>query len=136
MLELMVVVAVVAILARVAYPAYADHVLRGRLVDATNALASMQARLEQHYQDNRTYLTTTAATSPCASSSTVKTFTITCPDLTASTYKIQAVGSGTTAGFTYTVTHLDARTSTVSSAWGGASYTCWIQKRGDTCATS
>lgn len=133
LIEAMVTVAVVGILAAVAYPAYGDYLLRGRLADATNALSAMQARLEQHYQDNRTYLTAGTVASPCAGSTTVKSFTVSCPVLTAATYKIQAVGSGVTGGFTYTLDQGDTKTSTVSAAWGGATRSCWILKRGEAC---
>jgi type IV pilus assembly protein PilE len=133
LIEVMITVAIIGILAAVAYPAYRDYILRGRLVDATNALSAMQARLEQHYQDNRTYLTADTVASPCAASTTVKTFTVSCPVLTAAAYKIQAVGSGVTGGFTYTLTHQDAKSSTVSPAWGGATSACWVLKRGEAC---
>lgn len=133
LIEVMVTVAIVGILAAVGYPTYRDHILRGRLVDATNTLLAMQARLEQHYQDNRTYLSTTAAASPCAASTTVKSFTVTCPELTAAAYRIRAVGSGVTGGFTYTLNHQDARSSTVPATWGGATSSCWVLKRGETC---
>ena len=39
LIEVMVTVAIVAILAAIAYPSYRDYVLRGRLVDATTGLA-------------------------------------------------------------------------------------------------
>jgi Tfp pilus assembly protein PilE len=40
-----VVVAIIAILAAIALPAYSDYVLRGRLVDATSALGAQRATL-------------------------------------------------------------------------------------------
>lgn len=133
LIEVMVTVAIVGILAAVAYPAYRDYILRGRLADATNALSAMQARLEQHYQDNRTYASVTAAASPCASSSTVKSFTVSCPVLSATAYRITAVGSGVTEGFAYTLDQQDTKSSTVSAAWGGATRACWVLKRGEAC---
>lgn len=133
LVEVMVTVAVVGILASLAYPAYSDYVLRGRVVDATQALTAMQARLEQHYQDNRTYLTTTAAASPCAASSTVKSFTVACPTLEAGRYTIQATGSGLTDGFVYTLDYQDVRTSKVPTVWGGSTSACWVLKRGEAC---
>lgn len=133
LIEVMVTVAIVGILATIAYPAYADYVLRGRLVDATNALSSLQTRMEQHYQDNRTYASTAAAASPCANAQSAGAFTIDCPTLTAATYTLRATGSGQTAGFVYTLTHQDTRGSTMASRWGGGTYTCWIMKKGETC---
>jgi type IV pilus assembly protein PilE len=133
LVEVMVTVAVVGILAALAYPAYSDYVLRGRVVDATRALAAMQTRLEQHYQDNRTYLTTSAAASPCAASVTVKSFTVSCPTLEAGRYTIQAKGSGLTDGFIYTLDYQDVQTTKVPSVWGGSTSACWILKRGEAC---
>lgn len=133
LIELMVAVAVVAILAGLAYPSYADYVLRGRLVDATTALSAMQNRLEQHYQDNRTYRSTAAAVSPCAAPTASGQFTVTCPTLDPGVYTIRAEGSATTSGFIYTVTNADVKTTTFGARWGGATYNCWLTKRGETC---
>ncbi|MBS0449405.1 MAG: prepilin-type N-terminal cleavage/methylation domain-containing protein [Proteobacteria bacterium] len=133
LIELMVAVAVVGILGAIAYPAYTDYVTRGRLIDATNALSAMQASLEQYYQDNRTYLSTASATSPCASNSTAKTFTISC-SLAAGTYAITATGSGATNGFVYTLNYQSTKSSTMPTSWGGATSACWIMKKGDTCS--
>jgi len=134
LIELMVTVAIVAILSAIAYPAYTDYVTRGRLVDATNAVQNMQTRLEQYYQDNRTYKSVSSSiVSPCASSSTSGTFTVSCT-LDVGTYTITATGSGLTNGFIYTVDNTNSKTSTVSSTWGGSSYACWIMRKGDSCS--
>ena len=133
LIELMVTVAIVGILGAIAYPSYTDYVTRGRLIDATNALSAMQASLEQYYQDNRTYQSTSTATSPCASNTTAKTFTVSCT-LAAGTYAITATGSGATSGFTYTLNYQSTKSTTVPSKWGGATSACWIMKKGDTCS--
>ena len=73
LIEAMITVALVAILAAVALPSYRDYVIRGRLVDATNALSSTRARMEQFYQDKRTYVG-----GPCATSQVIKEFTVVC----------------------------------------------------------
>jgi len=62
----MIVVAIVAILTTIAYPNYRDYVIRGQLVEGTTALASLRANMERYYQDNRTYITSAAFPSPCA----------------------------------------------------------------------
>lgn len=133
LVEVVVTVAVVGMLVALAYPAYSDYMLRGRVVEATQALATMQARLEQHYKDNRTYLTTAAAVSPCAGSVTVNSFTVTCPTLEAGRYAIQAKGSGLTDGFIYTLDYQDVQTTKVPSVWGGSTSACWIFRRGGSC---
>jgi prepilin-type N-terminal cleavage/methylation domain-containing protein len=132
LIELMIVVAIVAILAGVAMPAYQDYVTRAAIVDGTTALSSMRARLEQHYQDNRTYATKDTFATPCASS-TVGAFAITCVS-DATTYTVTATGSGKAAGFVYTINQVGTQSSTVTkSGWAGTSTSCWITKKGGTC---
>jgi prepilin-type N-terminal cleavage/methylation domain-containing protein len=136
LIELMITVAIIAILARIALPAYSDYVTRGRLVDATNALASLRAKMEQHYQDNRTYATSGSYTAPCADSSntTAGTFTISCTT-TSSTYTITATGSGQTASFIYTIDQDGTQKTTgLPSGWGTYPQSgCWVQRKGQTC---
>jgi len=75
LIELMVTVAIIAIIASVAIPAYGDYVKRGRLPQATNALSSMRAKLEQYFQDNRTYIGACVAgtNAPCRPRMTLPT---------------------------------------------------------------
>lgn len=137
LIELMVTVAIVAILAAIAYPSYRDYVLRGRLVDATNGLSTMRANMERYFQDNRTYLSTGSYTSPCLVSSTLRmvgSFTLSCDGsygaVTATTYTLVATGSGTTAGFVFTVDQANNRATVgVPTGWTTCS-TDWVSRRG------
>ena len=139
LIELMVTVAIAAILASISYPSYAEHVLRSKLVDPVNTLSAMRALMEQYYQDNRTYSNaSTTIVSPCDSTKlpTLKDFAISCSIATAGdSYTITATGiSGRpTAEFVYSIDNNNTKSSTVSSQWGGQTYSCWIMKRGDTC---
>ena len=56
LIELMIVVAIVAILASIGIPAYTDYVTRGKLAEAYTSLASQRVKLEQYYQERCTYL--------------------------------------------------------------------------------
>ncbi len=138
LIEVMITVAIVAILAAIALPNYRDYVLRGQLVEATNGLSAMRANMERHFQDNRTYATNGAFTSPClvAPSPTSGTFTLDCgvaPD--ALTYTLRATGSGSTDGFVYTVNQQDIRATTGVGAGSGYNLcgTAWMLKKGQTC---
>ncbi len=134
----MITVAIVAILAAVAVPAYSGYIVRSRITDATNALSSLRARMEQYYQDNRTYKSVSGTiVSPCAASSTLGTFAIDCLSLEDTSYRLRATGSGMTTGFVYTVDHNGNRATTrLPPDWGtvpGGGYTCWITRKGGTC---
>jgi len=136
LIEVMIVVAIVAILAAIALPSYRDYVLRGRLVDAHNGLAAMRADMERFYQDNRTYASVgTTFISPCRVDETkrkVGTFTLSCDgDPTTTAFKLKAEGSATTSGFTFTVDQQNNRTSTVTgvSGWSGCAND-WVAKKG------
>jgi type IV pilus assembly protein PilE len=124
LIELMITVAIVAILTAIAYPSYRNYVLRGKVVAATNGLSSMQANMERYYQDNRQYNTVTpgqAPFSPCDATQyptiTYDTFTVTCAVVNGAngTYTLTATGSGVTSGFVYTVNQAGLQTSTVTS---------------------
>lgn len=140
LIEVMVTVAIVAILAAVALPSYRDYVLRGQLVDGTNGLAAMRADMERFYQDNRSYLKTGTFVPPCSKSTVVGNFTLSCtssPAATATTYKLQAVGSGPTKGFTFFVDQLGVQSTTIDSSvsgWTGCDK-AWVTRRGQTCPT-
>ena len=57
LIELMIVVAVVALLAAVAYPSYRDHVARGQRSQGQQLLADIAQRQEQYLLDRRQYAT-------------------------------------------------------------------------------
>ncbi|WP_281286099.1 type IV pilin protein [Methylibium rhizosphaerae] len=139
LIELMIAVAVVAILAGIAYPSYADYVLRGRLVDATNLLGSTRARMEQYYQDNRTYANVSGTmTAPCTATQTVRSFSVVCEEApTATGYTITARGADSADGFVFTVDQAGRqRTLGLPSRWGtvpAGGLGCWITKKGGTC---
>ncbi|MGV8825101.1 MAG: type IV pilin protein [Methylibium petroleiphilum] len=140
LIEVMIVVAIIGILAAVAYPSYRDYILRGQLVDATNGLVSFRAEMERHFQDNRTYATVGTFTTPCArtdGSRVIGNFTIACngtPDAT--TYSMTATGAGPANGFTFTINQFDQRTTTAAPTGWAPALPCarWVLKRGQSCS--
>ena len=55
LIELVIALAVAAILGAAALPAYSDHVRRSRAAAAVAVLKDLRARMEQRYADERTY---------------------------------------------------------------------------------
>ena len=151
LIELMIVVAIVAILMAVALPSYRDYLLRGYLTDGTTLLSTMQTSMERYYQDNRTYAATgsgaNAVTPPCAVAQALQrtqgNFVVTCtgsdaPTLT--TYGLTATGGGPVAGVAYTLQlnassgFLKATAFSTPFTWANPNpNTCWVTKRGQTC---
>lgn len=137
LIEVMVTVAIIGILAMVAFPSYRDYVTRGRLADATNGLSTVRAAMERHYMDNRTYATSGAFTTPCAATESTRTFNdfvVSCDGTpTATAFTLKAVGSGPAAGFTFKINQQDVRSTTAApSGWATCS-TQWITKKGQKC---
>lgn len=55
LIELMIVVAIVSVLAAIAYPSYQNYVLKGNRGVAKAKLLDIAARQEQFFADNKTY---------------------------------------------------------------------------------
>jgi type IV pilus assembly protein PilE len=140
LIEVMITVAIIAILASVALPAYNDYIRRGQQAEAFNALADFRAKMEQYYQDNRNY----GSAGGCATDSTAASwnsftatqyFTYSCAPTDTSayqTYLLTATGSsGQVNGDVYRIDQNGNRTTTI---FKGASVTanCWLT-RSSTC---
>lgn len=130
LIEVMITVAIVAILAAIALPSYQDYVRRGRVQEAPTNLSAYRALLEQSYQDNRNYGTTGTACIPAAPAATA-TFTYACATSNSSqSFNITATGNAGTlaAGLVYGLNEQNAQTTTCTScAWGPFSAaTTWV----------
>ncbi len=128
LVELMIVVVVIGILSAIAMPAYTGYVKRGKAAEATATLADMRIKMEQFFQDNRTYIG-----GACTPTSTVKYFTYTCsagPSATAYTLNAAGNASEDMGSFNFTVDQSNVKTSTFDGTVGA---TCWLTKQGGTC---
>ncbi|SFP46374.1 type IV pilus assembly protein PilE [Variovorax sp. OK605] len=136
LIEVMIVVVIIGILAAIAIPQYSDYVRRARVSEALGLLAGMRPRMEQFFQDNRTYAGAcdpgTIATPPSAT----KGFGFACSGLSATAYTVTATGldNTSTSGFVYTLTASGAKETTgLDAGWTGALQGCWITSKGATC---
>jgi type IV pilus assembly protein PilE len=133
LIELMIVVAIVAILAAVGYPAYQDYIIRSKVPEATGSLATRQTRMEQWFQDQRSYLNGDACGGTPANDTTSSSyFNFTCT-ATATTFTVTATGKGQMTGFTYTIDHNGTRATTAAPSGWNTSTSCWVTRKGETC---
>ena len=134
LIELMITIAIIEILAAVAIPSYSEYVRRGRITEAVSALAGMRVKMEQFFQDNRTYVGACAAGTVAPKPSDTTNFAYTCPTLAATAYTITATGQGGLAGYAYSIDQSNVRSTvmTAPSTWP-SNATCWVLKRDGSC---
>lgn len=115
LIELMITVAVVAILAAIAYPVYTSAMIKGRRSDAESTLMDIAQREQQYLLDARAYapdVTTLNVTIP-TSVSQYYTVTISAPAGTAPTFVATATpipGSPQASDVVLTIDNTGAKT--------------------------
>ena len=142
LIEVMIVVAIIAILAAIAIPSYSDYVLRGRITDAVTVLGNMQAKMEQHYQDKQgSYVGACVGGSVAPVPPTTKNFSFACTvGVPEGGYTVVATGLPDTsmANFKYTMAYnggvLTKTTTTLPSGWSyPQNNNCWALKKDGSC---
>ncbi len=134
LIELMITVAVVAVLASIAYPSYTAYLIRGKLAEGASALSDGRVKIEQFFQDNRTYIG-----APKPANTANFTFAVTNPGTPPNdknTYTLTATGIGALAGFVYTIDQNNAKITTAApDGWraGTMPAACWITKKNGVC---
>jgi type IV pilus assembly protein PilE len=140
MIEVMITVAIVAILAAIVLPTYTEYVTRSKLVEAKAGLADMRTRLEQYFLDNRKFPTECVAPASGAAGAgkiylpaSTKNFGFTCA-LADSTYTVTATGVGSMASFQFTIDQANTRATTnLPSGWSGKGSACWVSRKNGDC---
>ena len=138
LIELMIAVAVIAILSAIAIPQYSEYVMRSRITQATMTLSDQRLKMERFFQDNRSFqpvglpaacTANTVAPPPAATSH----FNFVCNVTSPTTYLVTATGFGSMAGFVYTINDANVRATTgVPTGWTLAA-NCWALKKDGSC---
>ncbi|GAP34809.1 type IV pilus biogenesis protein PilE [Piscinibacter sakaiensis] len=131
----MVAVAILAILAAIALPSYTSYVRRGQLQDAFTNLSDLGLRMEQYFQDNRSYAN--GANCGVTMPTTSKLFTFTCSTANSgTTYTLTATGKTGTGvlGYVYTLNESrQRRTTKFANADQTSNNGCWAVKSMSDC---
>ena len=137
LIELMIVVAIVGILAAIVVPSYGEYIRRTKLTDGTAVLADFRIRLEQYYQDNRSYgpvaggacgvvpptpaqTVSHAFSYACVVGAAVDTYGVTASN-------VAGIGLGEVGDYTYTLNEQNVR-STTKYKGASSSASCWLIK--------
>lgn len=121
LMELLIAVAIVGILATIAYPNYLDHIYKTRRSDGQTALMNVASYLEAYYTQNNSYTDATLTGMGLTANSPQNYYTISISSLTTMSYTITAApvaGSqqaGDSCG-TLTLTNTNVK---------GPSISCW-----------
>lgn len=134
LIELMIAVAIVAILSAIAIPSYTEYVQRSRIIEATSTLSSMRVKMEQYFQDNRSYVNACTAGTVAPTPVATQFFTYGCAGLTNSLYSVTATGVGAMALFGFSIDQANNQiTTSVPPNWTAPVAQCWVKKRNGSC---
>lgn len=152
LIELMITIAVIAVLSAIALPAYTDYVTRSKLAEAYAHLADLRVKMEQSYLDNRRYSSTTGGgtcgipggNTPTAQGT--KYFDFTCASANPNAagdqeYLLTATGKAaeSLSGIAFTINHSNTKATDVTASTPMAdkgyasSAACWVRKKPSTC---
>jgi type IV pilus assembly protein PilE len=135
LIEILVVIAIVAVLASIAVPTMGDYLRRSRLVEAQARLSDHRVRMEQFYLDSRRYDDGAGNCGfPAPAAGANDTFALSCT-ATGSGYVVTASGLAgkAAAGFIFTIDDANVhRTIGVPDGWI-PNATCWVVRRDGSC---
>lgn len=121
LMELMISIAIVGILASIAYPSYVNYIDRSRRADALATLSQMQLILERCYSQNFSYSAACTGRPTFPLNSPQNFYTITLTNLSPTTYTLTATTRGIqvrdTTCTTMSVNQANVRTATNPECW-------------------
>lgn len=126
LVELMITVAIVAILATVAYPSYQDHVLKSRRADGISAIMNAAQRLERCYTQYGAYNNANCPSYAAVQDSQQGYYQVSfSAAATASTYTLRAVPRGAQADDTKCATLTLTQANQKGITGSGSVQDCW-----------
>jgi type IV pilus assembly protein PilE len=152
LIEMMITVAIVAILAAVAIPSYTDYIVRSKLAEAYGHLGNLRVKMEQFYMDSRRYSTNVGGgtcgiaggASPAVTDA--KYFAYTCASSNANAagdqqYVLTATGVAGQgmSGIAFTVDQANTKATVVTASTPIAAKgyvsnaNCWVRKKPSEC---
>lgn len=125
LIEVMITLAIVAILTSIALPSYTSYVQKQKIRSAQTDLAALVLQMENFYQQQLAYpaVTTDTASTQTKFSGWVPaqtTFTYVIQTVSGSTYTLKATGSGNLSSCVLTITDANVRAATscgFGSSW-------------------
>ncbi|CUA94328.1 type IV pilin protein [Thiomonas bhubaneswarensis] len=139
LIELMIVVAIIAILSAIAIPAYTQYVARSKLTEAFSGLSGMAVAAQQYYQDNRSYVAAGGggATTCPVPTATAQDYSFACSNVGATTFTFTATPQGNFVGPSYTIDQDGTKTTVlpVPAGWSAPSggQQCWVRNQSGDC---
>jgi type IV pilus assembly protein PilE len=134
LIELMIVVAIIAVLVAIAVPAYMRYVLHGRRAEAYSLLEQDQAMLERCYAQSFSYAPAAPAACPAPTTTSQNGYYVLAPSpatsIAAASYVLTAVPQGPQTRDTdcaqFSINSANVRAAE-NSAGADATSTCWAQ---------
>ncbi len=121
LIELMIVVAIISILAAIAYPSYTEHIKSGRRTEAQSDLVTAAQFMERYYTENNAYSDATLPGNLTQSPrSGTKMYDITIDKVGDETYTLKADPTGVMSGDrcgAFTIDQAGTKTSATNSCW-------------------
>jgi type IV pilus assembly protein PilE len=129
LIELMIAVAIIAIMTVIALPSYAAYIQRSRIGDALAPLMQYRLQMEQSSQDNGNYGVTVCAVAPPTAT---PYFRFGCAlAIGAQGFMATATGYGTMAAYVFSVDELGTQQTTAFPGAANLPKPCWLTRIGD-----